>query len=127
MPNTRYIDGSQAYGSASITIDSVAYIVNSFNVTRPTTEAIDYDVNGLPARRRSTLGLAEFSAELQLAASNTAHPQHGDTFTYEVDPNFASELWVVDSCVPNISNDAGAMRTLSVTGKKVINGSVTAS
>ena len=114
-----------AYGSTAVTIDSQAYIVNSWSVDRPVDEVVDKGSTGLPARARATAQQAGFNAELQLESGSTAFPQFGDTFTYTCDSNYGSETWVVHTVVPNISNDSGAIRTITVTGKKVLSGITT--
>lgn len=124
VPNI-VIDGAMAYGSTAVTIDSQSYIVNSWSVDRPVDEVVDKGSTGLPVRARATAQQAGFNAELQLESGSTPFPQLGDTFTYTCDSNYGSETWVVHTVVPNISNDSGAIRTITVTGKKVLSGITT--
>ena len=124
VPNI-VIDGAMAYGSTAVTIDSQSYIVNSWSVDRPVDEIVDKGSTGLPARSRATAQQAGFNAELQLESGSTPFPQFGDEFTYTCDANYGSENWIVHTCIPNISNDSGAIRTVTVTGKKRITGAIT--
>lgn len=108
------------YGSTAVTINSVVYIVKSFTPDRPVSEVVDEDANGSDARARVVRKQSGFSAELQLATSSTAYPQFGQTFSYTVDSNYGAETWVVHNAIPNISNAAGDIRTVNVTGKSVL-------
>lgn len=122
---TIILDGSQAYGSRVLTINSVAYIANSINIDRPVTEAEDFLAAGAPGRKRSTAQRATFTAELQLATSSTVYPARGMTFTDTFDSQFGAETFVIDVVPHQETNDAGAIRTLNVSGWKVINGITT--
>jgi len=127
MPNTNVLDGAMKYGSFTVTIDSVDYILNNFQVSRPVNHLVDNSALGLPARSRTTAQQATFTAEAQIATGSTAYPQLGDTFTATIDANYGSETWVIHECTPNISNDAGSLTTLALSGVKSITGTVTAS
>ena len=108
------------FGASDVTINAVVYIVNSFTPDRPTSDVVDHTGVGVPSRRRVVMGQATFSAELQLATASTAFPKPGDTFSYTVDSNFGSETWVVDSAMADFSSDPGNIRSLKVTGKKLL-------
>ena len=116
-----------AYGSRILTINSVAYKVNSITISRPVTEAEDSGIVGEPGRKRSTAQRATFTAELQLGTGSTAYPPRGKTFTDTFDSQFGAETFVVDVVEPAETNDAGAIRTLNVTGWKVLFGITTVS
>lgn len=110
-----------AYGSATVTIDSVAYILNNIKVGRAVTEANDTGVDGRPNRNRYTIGVDELTAELQLATSSTAYPQFGKTFTYTLDSNYGSETWIVMPTDAEQSNEPGAIRVAPLKAKKATN------
>ena len=113
------------YGSRILTINSVAYKVNTITIDRPVTEAEDNLETGNPGRKRSTAQRATFTAELQLATSSTVYPARGQTFTDTFDSQFGAETFVVDVVTANESNDPGAIRTLNVSGWKVLYGITT--
>jgi len=115
------------YGSITIAIDGVNYVLNNFQPSRPVNHMVDNGVTGLPARSRTVAQQATFTAEAQIETGSTAYPQLGDTFTATIDANYGSETWVIHEVTPNISNDAGSITTLSISGVKSITGSVTAS
>lgn len=123
---TIILDGTQAYGvtagsSGTITINSVAYIVNKITPNRNFQEAKDYLATGAPGRARYTSDFDECDIEVQLATSSTASPMPGSTFSMTVDANVGSETWVVMWNSPEQTNDAGAIRVASFTAKKVYN------
>lgn len=124
---TYFLDGSQPVGcivgtSGTVSINSVNYIVNNFEVSRPTIEAKDFLAKGTPGRRRVTADWATFTAELQLATDSTAYPPFGSTFTAVVDStNYPGEVWVIDEPVQSQSNSASEIRVARISGKKVVN------
>ena len=121
MPNPIYFqDGTMPFGTSAVTINAVDYVVNSFTPDRPVSEVTDHTGVGVPSRARVVMGHAGFSAELQLATSATAFPKPGDTFSYTVDSNFGSETWVIHNATADFSSDPGTIRTLKVTGKKLL-------
>jgi hypothetical protein len=113
-------DGAQPYGATAITINTIVFPVNTFTPNRPMTEVVGLDANGLPYRKRHTAGVMTASAEVQIPASNTALPQRGETFTYTCDDNYGSETWVIIEATPNITNDPGDIRTLSLSCSEVL-------
>lgn len=115
------LDGTMAYGSRVLTINSVAYIVNNIQITRPSTEAEDEKQDGTPGRRRETRGRAEFSGELQLAASNTAYPKFGDTFSATFDAQYGAETFALQPVPYGETNAAGDIRVVNITAKEVVN------
>lgn len=127
MPNTQVLDGAMKYGSFVATISSVAYILNNFQVSRPTNHLVDIGVAGLPARSRTVQQQATFTCEAQIATGSTAYPEFGDTFTATIDANYGEETWVIHEVTPNISNDSGSLTTLSISGVKALTGTITAS
>lgn len=117
VPNI-VLDGTMAYGSQTVTINSVSYIANNIQITRGKDEVIDPNATGVPSRRRATETLATISCELQLAASSTAYPKFGQTFTLTVDANYGAEDWVLDPVNHTETREAGDIRVLNVTGVK---------
>lgn len=117
VPNI-VLDGTMAYGSQTVTINSVSYIANNIQITRGKDEVIDTNATGIPARRRATETLATISCELQLAASSTAYPKFGQTMTLTVDANYGSEDWVLDPVNHTETREAGDIRVLNITGVK---------
>lgn len=120
------LDGAQAYGttvgsSGTITINAVAYIVNSVTPRRNSTRAEDRVADGGPGRARDTADFDECDLELQLATSATASPKFGDTFSMTLDSNYGSETWYVGPVSPPQSNEPGQIRTVSITAHKVNN------
>lgn len=109
-----------AYGTQAITINSVTYIVNNFNVSRSADEVVDTNAVGTPTRARATETLASFTAELQLATSSTAYPKFGQTFALTVDANYGSETWRLDPVNHSETREAGDIRVLNISGKKAI-------
>lgn len=124
---TQVLDGSQAYGTPTITTTTggVAYKLNNLNITRPIQEAKDYDTEGDPQRQRFTADVAELTAEAQLASSSTVLPIFGDTFSLTVDVAYGAELWIITEVDVARSNEAGAIRVAPIKCKKCITGSVT--
>ncbi len=117
VPNI-VLDGTMAYGSQTVTINSVSYIANNIQITRGKDEVIDTNATGIPARRRATETLATISCELQLAASSTAYPKFGQTMTLTVDANYGAEDWVLDPVNHTETREAGDIRVLNITGVK---------
>ena len=116
-----FLDGEMPYGTTPVTIDGETYIVKSFVPDNPVAEVVDENSTGGDSRARVVRKQRGFSAELQLATSSTVYPQFGDTFTYVTDANYGTETWVVHTATAPRSNGAGDIRTVSVTGKSVIN------
>lgn len=122
VPNS-YLDGEMPYGTTPVVINGVTYIVKSFTPDNPVAEVVDEGSNGEDTRARVVRKQRGFSAELQLATNSTAYPKFSDSFSYVTDPNFGTEYWVVQTSVVARSNAAGDIRTCSITGKSIINGS----
>jgi len=121
MPVPRsYRDGEMPFGATDASINGVTYIVKSFTPDNPIAEVVDEDGIGTDSRARVIRKQRGFSAELQLATSSTALPKFGDTFTYVTDAQYGTETWVIQTAVPNISSAAGDIRTVSITGKEVL-------
>ncbi len=127
MPTQIIIDGSQQYGTPTITTvtGAVAYKLNSLNITRPISEALDHDVSGNPQRQRFTANVSELTADAQLATSSTVLPVFGDTFSLNVDAAYGAELWIITQVGVVRSNEPGAIRVAPITAKKSINGAPT--
>ena len=130
MPTTvprSFRDGDMPFGTTDVSINSVTYIVKSFSPDNPVAEVVDENAIGTDSRARVIRKQRGFSAELQLATSSTAYPKFGDTFTYVTDSQYGTETWVVHTAVPNVSNAAGDIRTVSITGKEVLSSITTVS
>jgi hypothetical protein len=112
------LDGVMAYGSQTVTINSITYIANNIQISRGKDEVIDTGATGIPTRRRATETLATISCELQLATSTTAYPKFSQTMTLNVDSNYGSEDWVLDPVNHTETREAGDIRVLNVTGVK---------
>jgi hypothetical protein len=117
VPNI-VLDGVMAYGSQTVTINSVTYIANNVQISRGKDEVIDTGATGIPTRRRATETLATISMELQLATSSTAYPKFGQTATLTVDANYGAEDWVLDPVNHTETREAGDIRVLNITGVK---------
>ena len=115
------LDGTQAYGTRTLTIGGVAYKVNNISVTRPSTEAEDENTDGTPNRRRETRGRATLTGELQLATSSTAYPKFGDTFSATFDAQYGSETFVLKPVPYGETNAAGDIRVVAIEATEVIN------
>ena len=107
------------YGTGSaITINSVAYIMTDEEITPEWNEAHDNLATGAPGRSRYTKGLYKWSATLQLAASGTAFPPPGSTFTRTV-PNEASPITFFILETPySATNQPSDIRVAKVTGRQ---------
>lgn len=114
-------DGTMAYGTQSVTINSVAYIINNVKVARPVKEANDEDTVGKPGRNRYTVGVDELTGDLQLATNSTAYPKFGDTFTLTLDSNYGSETWIVMPMEAEQTNEGTAIRSAPLKCKKATN------
>lgn len=117
VPNI-VLDGVMAYGSQTVTINSVTYIGNNIQISRGKDEVIDTGATGIPTRRRATETLATISLELQLATSSTAYPKFGQTLTLTVDANYGAEDFVLDPVNHSETREAGDIRVLNLTGVK---------
>ena len=115
------LDGSMAYGSRVITINSIAYVMNSLSVETSTNEAADFNSDGTPNRIRKTRGARKWSGELQLATSSTARPKFGDTFTATYDSSYGSETYMLDDVPYEEDNNANSIRVIKVSGHIVLN------
>lgn len=116
VPN-QILDGTPAYGTSSITIDSVTYIVNKETITPNWATAEDFTASGLPNRKRWTKGRYTWQGELQLADSSTEFPTPGATFT-RTPPNEASAVTFAVTTVPyEADNQPGSIRVANVTAE----------
>jgi len=124
VPN-QILDGTPAYGSVNLTINSVVYACNTFNCTTDTKEAEDETILGYPQRRRVVRGRYKITAEVQLATNSTTYPKFGDTFTF-TPKNDSSITFYIDSTEQPLTNDAGSFNTIPITATGAI-GDVTTS
>lgn len=118
-----YLDGEMPYGTTPVTINGNTYIVKSFTPDNPIAEVTDEGSVGEDTRSRAVRKQRAFSAELQLATGSTVLPHFADSFSYVTDPNYGTEYWVVQTAVAARSSAAGDIRTCTITGKSIINGS----
>ena len=122
MPTPNIVlDGSQPYGSRTLTINGVAYKANNIQIQRPTTDVEDQSTDGTPGRARYTRQRATLTAELQLATSSTAYPIFGNTFSATFDSNIGSETFVLMLTPWEESNSPSEIRVANITAKTVVN------
>ena len=125
VPN-QILDGTPAYGTNTITVNAVTYIVNKETCTPNWGTAENHTAAGLPNQKRWTKGRYTYQGEWQLATSGTAFPPPGTTFTY-TPPNEASAATFVVTTVPfESSNQPGEIRVANVTAESVVNSITTA-
>lgn len=79
-----YNDGALPYGSRVLTIDSITYIAENFEFTRPTQSIQRRNQLNEPSGAVYVDDFATGNAILQLAAATTAIPTTGQTFTTTV-------------------------------------------
>lgn len=88
-------DGSIPFGSVTLTINSVAYIAESYTPTRPTAVIERRNAVNEPS---GSVGVADFvtgSAVLQKAATSTAMPTPGMTFQHTEDSTVGAETFYI--------------------------------
>ncbi|MDB6022932.1 MAG: hypothetical protein JWQ04_2789 [Pedosphaera sp.] len=97
-----YNDGGVPYGSFSITTWmrktvalTGAYILENFNVKRPTKVVERPDQIGGPNGFALVNAQETATGVSQVATSNTNRLQRGDFFTLTVDANIGAEKWVI--------------------------------
>jgi len=116
IPN-QILDGTPAYGTDTITINAVTYIVNKETITPNWASTEDFTAAGLPNRKHWTKGRYTWQGELQLASSATAFPAPGATFT-RTPPNETSAVTFAVTVVPfEADNTPGGIRVLNVTAE----------
>jgi hypothetical protein len=81
MPTGVYSDGSMQFGTQSVSINSVAYILKNIKVQRSRRRLVQNNVFGVPAQKLHIKGLTEGSATAQLASSTTVAPAQDQVFT----------------------------------------------
>jgi len=116
VPN-QILDGTPAYGTTTITINAVTYIVNKKTITPNWSSTEDFTAAGLPNRKHWTKGRYTWQAELQLASGSTAFPAPGATFT-DTPPNETSAVTFAVTVVPQEEdNTPGGIRVVNVTAE----------
>lgn len=127
MPSPSIVlDGSQAYGSPTVTINGSPFKLNNINITRPVTEALRRDTSGRPQDQRMTADVATMTAEAQYPSTGAVIPIFGQTFTLTVDPAYGSETWIIDPQDYVADNGEGSVRVVPIKARKAINpGNVT--
>lgn len=118
-PNT-YVDGTPGFGTPTVTINATTYVVETFNIQRPTKDAKSYTATGTPSQNRRVVDWATGTMTIQATSGTAGKPQFGATFSLTVDDNFGSETWVISEVPFESSNDAGTLRKINVTFEKVI-------
>jgi hypothetical protein len=74
-------DGTQVFGipTSPVTINSVVYIAEDINFTRPTNRQVIKDDKGVPIGQTIVPDVDTGTAKLQLASVSTAVPPRGQT------------------------------------------------
>ncbi len=106
-------------GSVTLTINSVTYICESFEVARTVEAKKRLAADGTPG---GSFGIADFptyTATLQKAASATAMPPLGQTFSYTDDATVGAETWYVQNV--STPRQAGEAVKFTISGIKKIN------
>jgi hypothetical protein len=107
MPDS---DGNFPSGSPSITINSVAYIANSFTVNKSANTVSITNGSGDPSGALSFKQARTGSAEVQFAASSTAEPttaaENSTTGVFIANINSANVNCFITSCSINKVKDA---------------------
>jgi len=83
MPLSIFSDGTQAFGipDSPVSINSVTYIAEDINITRPSNRPEIKDANGIPIGQVIIPQVETGTAKLQLATAATAIPTIGLTMT----------------------------------------------
>ena len=119
------LDGSQPYGTSTVTINGSVVIMDDINITRAVDNAEDRKANGAPNRARYTAGFDSMTATAQAPSGTAITFKFGDTFTLLVDDNYGTETWVIMPVNVQQTNDPTGVRKLPVTCRKVYNVTVT--
>ena len=90
-----YNDGAIPYGSRIVTIDTVAYIAEDIEVTRPTSVIERRNELNEPSGQVLIQDFVTGSATLQLAATSTDIPDLGATFTMTIDSEIGAETFII--------------------------------
>ena len=123
QPN-EILDGTPPHGTTTLTINAVAYIVNTQSIKCTYTSDENRTATGLPNQKLWVKGRYMLEAELQLASGSTAYPPGGVTFTY-TPPNEASPITfvVIPEDIQDTTNDV-KIRTAKLKAEQAI-GSIT--
>ena len=115
MPYTPYQDGTQLFGipESPLTINSVAYILESWNVDLPSTRVEIKDQNGIVIGQEFVPGVPNARAKLQFATVSTVPPARNQTFSAD------GQVWIVDT-VGNVYTQ-GAYAYCNITAYAKIN------
>jgi hypothetical protein len=81
MPLSIFSDGTQVFGipDSPVTINSITYIAEDINITRPSNRPEIKDASGLPIGQVIIPQIETGTAKLQLASGSTAIPTIGLT------------------------------------------------
>jgi hypothetical protein len=116
VPN-QILDGTPAYGTATITIGITTYIVNKETITPSWASTEDFTAAGLPSRKHWTKGRYKWTGELQLVDSSTVFPAPGATFT-RTPPNETNPVLFAVTEVPfEADNTPGGIRVVNITAE----------
>lgn len=126
VPNI-ILDGTPPYGTlGTITINTVAYIVEDEKVTPNWSEAMDRTSTGRPNRKRWTKDRYAIDLKLQLASSATPYPPPGSTFAYTPKNETSPLTFVVIKTPEERNNEESFIETVTISCEQVINSITTA-
>lgn len=121
------LDGTPPYGTmGTITLNSVAYIVEDEKCNPKWNTAEDRKATGAPSRKRWTKDRYDIELKLQLATASTAYPPPGTTFSYTPKNESAALVFVVIETPEERNNEASFIETVTIKCEQAI-GAVTAS
>lgn len=106
-------DGSIPFGAPILTIGSVTYICESFSESRPTNIIERHNEVNEPSGSVGIANFVTFTAVLQKAASSTAAPALGATFTYG-----AYDFYVTEVSAPL---EQGGAAKFNISGRRKYN------
>lgn len=117
--NTTYADGSFAVGTYDVTIDSLAYTLDTISHELPVSEAHAYLSTGLPKGGAYIKGKQKINCKIN-AVTGTAAPSQMVKFTFAFH-GFTNTNWIVTSLKINSANTGAQIRTYDATIMEVIN------
>ncbi len=110
----------------TITLNSVAYIVEDEKVTPHWNEATDRTAAGLPNRLRETKDRYDLELKLQLATSTTAYPPPGTTFSYTPKNEASPLIFFILDTPEERNNETSFIETATIKAKQAM-GTITTS
>jgi hypothetical protein len=112
-------DGSIPYGSKVLTINSVAYVAENFDVTRDAKTIDRENEVGEPSGQIGIATVPTATATLQLATTSTVQPLQGNTCSVTCDSVIGAETWIVWTTSRVFAKDEA--QKITVTFRKQIN------